>query len=65
MKEAIHESGHTLGLRHYDDWRLGVMSASHTVERLDVKGRRSVKAVAARPQGASPEGTFPSTPAQR
>ncbi len=36
LKEAIHELGHTLGLTHCDDWQC-VMSASHTVERLDVK----------------------------
>ncbi len=36
-KEAIHELGHTFGLRHCDDWRC-VMTSSHGVERLDVKG---------------------------
>jgi archaemetzincin len=35
-KEAAHELGHTFGLRHCPDWRC-VMSASHAVERLDVK----------------------------
>jgi archaemetzincin len=35
-KEALHELGHTLGLRHCDNWRC-VMSSSHAVERLDVK----------------------------
>jgi len=35
-KEAIHELGHTFGLRHCDDWRC-VMTSSHGVERLDVK----------------------------
>jgi len=37
VKEAIHELGHTFGLRHCDDWRC-VMTSSHAVERLDVKG---------------------------
>ena len=37
LKEAVHELGHTFGLRHCDDWRC-VMTSSHAVERLDVKG---------------------------
>jgi archaemetzincin len=37
IKEACHELGHTFGLRHCNDWRC-VMSSSHAVERLDVKG---------------------------
>lgn len=37
LKEAVHELGHTFGLRHCNDWRC-VMSSSHGVERLDVKG---------------------------
>jgi archaemetzincin len=37
IKEAVHELGHTFGLRHCTDWRC-VMSSSHAVERLDVKG---------------------------
>jgi archaemetzincin len=36
LKEAIHELGHTFGLRHCDDWRC-VMTSSHSVEWLDVK----------------------------
>jgi archaemetzincin len=36
-KEAIHELGHTLGLRHCFDWRC-VMASSHNVERIDSKG---------------------------
>jgi archaemetzincin len=36
LKEAVHELGHTFGLRHCDDWRC-VMTSSHAVERLDVK----------------------------
>jgi archaemetzincin len=37
LKEAVHELGHTFGLRHCPDWRC-VMTSSHAVERLDVKG---------------------------
>jgi archaemetzincin len=37
VKEAVHELGHTFGLRHCSDWQC-VMSSSHSVERLDVKG---------------------------
>jgi archaemetzincin len=37
VKEASHELGHTFGLRHCADWRC-VMTSSHAVERLDVKG---------------------------
>jgi archaemetzincin len=36
LKEAVHELGHTFGLRHCDDWRC-VMTSSHGVERLDIK----------------------------
>jgi archaemetzincin len=35
-KEAIHELGHTLGLRHCLDWRC-VMASSHNVELIDSK----------------------------
>lgn len=37
VKEAVHELGHTFGLRHCDDWQC-VMTSSHAVERVDVKG---------------------------
>lgn len=37
LKEAVHELGHTFGLRHCDDWNC-VMASTHAVERLDVKG---------------------------
>jgi archaemetzincin len=37
LKEAVHELGHTFGLRHCPDWQC-VMTSSHAVERLDVKG---------------------------
>ena len=37
FKEAAHELGHTFGLRHCSDWSC-VMSSSHGVELLDVKG---------------------------
>ena len=36
IKEAVHELGHTFGLRHCTNWRC-VMSSSHSVELLDVK----------------------------
>jgi archaemetzincin len=34
--EAFHELGHTLGLRHCDDWSCA-MSSSHAAERIDIK----------------------------
>jgi archaemetzincin len=37
LKEAVHEIGHTFGLRHCANWEC-VMSSSHSVERLDLKG---------------------------
>jgi archaemetzincin len=43
VKEAAHELGHTFGLRHCSDWRC-VMSSSHAVERLDVKGAEFCRA---------------------
>jgi archaemetzincin len=36
FKEAVHELGHTFGLRHCEDWRC-VMTSSHAVEYLDIK----------------------------
>lgn len=37
VKEAVHELGHTFGLRHCVDWQCA-MASSHGVELLDVKG---------------------------
>lgn len=36
LKEAVHELGHTFGLRHCHNWEC-VMASSHSVERLDIK----------------------------
>ena len=36
VKEAVHELGHTFGLRHCEDWQC-VMASSHSVEMVDVK----------------------------
>ena len=36
LKEAVHELGHTFGLRHCGDWRCA-MASTHAVERLDLK----------------------------
>jgi len=36
IKEAVHELGHTLGLRHCDNYECA-MSASHAVEWIDLK----------------------------
>jgi archaemetzincin len=38
-KEAVHELGHTFGLRHCPDWRCA-MASTHAVERLDLKQAR-------------------------
>jgi archaemetzincin len=37
LKECVHELGHTLGLPHCQDYDC-VMSASHAVEWIDIKG---------------------------
>jgi archaemetzincin len=39
LKEAVHELGHTYGLRHCADWQCA-MASSHTIDRLDLKGTR-------------------------
>jgi archaemetzincin len=50
LKEAAHELGHTFGLRHCADWRC-VMTSSHAVERLDVKGTEFCPACQKRVRG--------------
>jgi archaemetzincin len=35
-KEAVHELGHTFGLRHCDDWTC-VMASTNSLERLDIR----------------------------
>jgi len=47
LKEAVHELGHTFGLRHCDDWNC-VMASAHAVERLDVKSAEFCPACARR-----------------
>jgi len=37
IKEALHETGHTLGLTHCEDYEC-VMAPSHAIEWLDLKG---------------------------
>lgn len=39
IKEAIHETGHTTGLTHCDDYEC-VMAATHAVEWLDLKSAK-------------------------
>jgi archaemetzincin len=39
LKEALHELGHTFGLRHCERWDC-VMASTHAVERLDLKPAR-------------------------
>ena len=36
LKEALHELGHTFGLRHCLDWSCA-MASTHAIERLDLK----------------------------
>ena len=38
LKESVHELGHTLGLRHCEDYRC-VMAASHAVEWIDLRAK--------------------------
>ena len=46
LKEALHELGHTFGLRHCSDY-LCVMSSSHSAERIDLKQDEFCRACAA------------------
>lgn len=36
LKEALHELGHTQGLRHCTEWRCA-MSSAHSTERIDLR----------------------------
>jgi archaemetzincin len=47
LKEAVHELGHTLGLRHCADYRC-VMAPSHSVEWVDLKSASFCPACRAR-----------------
>ena len=47
VREALHELGHTFGLRHCPEWRC-VMASSHAVERLDLKNAAYCPACARR-----------------
>ena len=65
-KEAVHELGHTFGLRHCDHWQC-VMASSHSVERVDVKSAEfcedcatRVRAIIARATPGSLPGARPS-----
>jgi len=52
-KEAVHELGHTFGLRHCEDWEC-VMASTHAVERLDVKSATFCPACRRRVAAQSP-----------
>lgn len=47
LKEAVHELGHTLNLKHCDDYRC-VMAPSHSVEWVDLKSASFCPACQAR-----------------
>ena len=51
LKEAVHELGHTCGLSHCEAYRC-VMSASHSVERIDIKDAAPCRACAAKVMAA-------------
>ena len=61
-KEAVHELGHTLGLRHCPNWRC-VMASTHAVERLDLKAVEYCPRCA-RAAGLSPSSGPPPAQAQ-
>lgn len=46
IKEALHETGHTLGLTHCEDYEC-VMAPSHAIEWLDLKSSAFCEACAA------------------
>jgi predicted Zn-dependent protease len=53
LKEAVHELGHTLGLRHCDDYHCA-MAPSHAVEWIDLKSSRLCSDCQARVAALSP-----------
>lgn len=53
-KEAVHELGHTLGLKHCFDWPC-VMTSSHNIERIDLKDSEFCPACLNRLQLAPPD----------
>jgi archaemetzincin len=53
VKEAVHELGHTFGLRHCEDWEC-VMASTHAVERLDIKSVAFCSDCRRRIAGAAP-----------
>ena len=59
VKEAIHELGHVIGLRHCLDWQC-VMASTHDVERLDLKGQEYCPSCLAAASMQSPAPRAPS-----
>ena len=57
-KEAIHELGHTLGLKHCFDWPC-VMTSSHNIERIDLKDPEFCPACLAKLHLAPPDSSHP------
>ena len=53
LKESVHELGHTLGLRHCEDYRC-VMASSHAVEWIDLRESTLCAACNAQLQSTAP-----------